>query len=294
VSRSADGFKGADSRQRYLTVYDRIRSLGPSPDVIHDVPTDYGVVRAYQHGPDGGVPVVLLPCFWGTSAMWSDHVVALVGDFTVFTVDLLGQPGASVQSKSMVTVKHCAGCINAVLRGLGLRDVHLVGHSYGGWTALQTAARGSDRLASVTLVEPCNTVARLSGRFWRNGALLLLPGAERKQRVVEMLCGKPSPGSQVENLVHLIMAAGGGGEFASVGTPFPRYPRDSVLRAVDLPVQVLLAGNTIHDSAKGIERMRAVVPSWRYQLWPDASHMLPCELPDEVCDSVRDFAREHG
>jgi hypothetical protein len=78
-----------------------------------------------------------------------------------------------------------------------------------------------------------------------------------------------------------------------VGTPFPTYPRDSVLRAVDVPVQVLLAGNTIHDSAKGIERMRAVVPPWRYRLWPDASHMLPCELPDVICDGVRDFAREH-
>jgi hypothetical protein len=67
-----------------------------------------------------------------------------------------------------------------------------------------------------------------------------------------------------------------------------------VLRAVDVPLQVLLAGNTIHDSAQGIERIKAVVPSWRYRLCPDASHMLPCELPDEVCDSVRDFAREHG
>jgi pimeloyl-ACP methyl ester carboxylesterase len=159
--------------------------------------------------------------FWGTSAMWADHVVGLVGDFTVFTVDQLGQPGASVQSKSMVTVNHCVRCLNEVLRGLGLRDVHLVGHSYGGWTALHTAARGSDRLASVTLVEPCNTVARLSGRFWRNGALLLLPGAERKQRVVEMLCGNPSPGSQVENLVQLIMAAGGEGEFALGGNAVP-------------------------------------------------------------------------
>lgn len=235
--------------------------------------------------------MVLLHCFWGTSAMWADHVAALVGDFTVYTVDLLGQPGASVQSKSMVTANHCVRSINEMLRGLSLHNVHLVGHSYGGWTALQTAARAPDRLASVTLVEPCNTVAWLSGMFWRTGALLLVPGAERKQRIVETLCGNPSPGSQAENLVHLIMAAGA--EFASVGTPFPRYPRDSLLRSVDVPVQVLLAGNTIHDSAKGIERIGAVAPSWRHRLWPDLSHLLPCELPDEVNDCIRDFARRH-
>lgn len=57
----------------------------------------------------------------------------------------------------------------------------------------------------------------------------------------------------------LVMAAGSA--FASFGTPFPRYIPDSLLQSVDVPVQVLLAGNTIHNSAKGIDRIRAVVAS---------------------------------
>jgi hypothetical protein len=54
-----------------------------------------------------------------------------------------------------------------------------------------------------------------------------------------------------------------------------------------------MAGKTIHDSAKGIERIRNVMPAWRYRLWPDASHMLPCEAADEVSDYIGDFARDH-
>lgn len=125
------GFRSAESRQRYLTVYDRVRSLGPAPDAVHDVPTEFGVVRAYQHGPDAGVPLVLLHCFWATSAMWAEHIPALAGEFTLYSVDMLGQPGASVQVKSMSTAAHCARCINEVLEGLSAHDVHLVGHSYG-------------------------------------------------------------------------------------------------------------------------------------------------------------------
>jgi pimeloyl-ACP methyl ester carboxylesterase len=67
----------------------------------------------------------------------------------------------------MRTASHCVRCINSILAGLDLRDVHLVGHSYGGSLAFQTAARAPARLASVTLVDPANTVARISGRFWR-------------------------------------------------------------------------------------------------------------------------------
>jgi pimeloyl-ACP methyl ester carboxylesterase len=191
----------------------------------------------------------------------------------------------------MATADHCARCINEVLDGLGLNRVHLVGHSYGGWTAAQTAARMPDRLASVTLIEPCNTVARLSGKFWRIGALLLLPGAERKQRTVAELLGRPVPGSVLDSVMQLVMAAGSA--FASFGTPFPRYIPDSLLRSVDVPVQVLLAGNTIHDSMKGIDRIRSVVPSWRYRLWPDGSHMLPCEVVGDVSACIRDFAQQH-
>ncbi len=85
------GFRSAESRDRYLAVYDRVRSLSPVPDATHDVATAFGIVRVYQHGPDGGIPVVLLHCFWATSAMWAEHIPALVGEFTVYTVDLLGQ-----------------------------------------------------------------------------------------------------------------------------------------------------------------------------------------------------------
>lgn len=285
------GFRSVESRQRYLTVYDSVRALSPRPDAVHDAPTEFGVVRVYQHGSDSGIPVVLLHCFWATSAMWTDHVSALTSDFTVYTVDLLGQPGASVQSRSMKSGQDCACCLDQVLRGLGLAGVHLVGHSYGGWTAAQTAARIPDRLASVTLIEPVNTVTRLSARFWRTGALLLLPGAERKRRTVAEILGHPAPGSLLDSVMELVMAAGSA--FASFGTPFPRYIADSLPHSVDVPVQVLLAGNTIHDSTKGIDRIRRVAPSWRHRLWAEATHMLPCEAVGDVVTCIRSFAHAH-
>lgn len=182
--------------------------------------------------------------------------------------------------------------MNEVLGRLGLTGVHLVGHSYGGWTAAQTAARIPDRLASAMLIEPVNTVARLSAAFCRTGALLLLPGAERKQRTVAGILGHPAPGSLLDSVTELVMAAGTA--FASFGTPFPRYIPDSLLQLIDLPVQVLLAGNTIHDSAKGIDRMRSVVPSWGHRLWPEATHMLPCEAVNDIVACIRDFAGAHA
>jgi pimeloyl-ACP methyl ester carboxylesterase len=77
------------------------------------VPTEFGTVRAYQHGPAGGKPIVLVHCFYASSAMWADQVPALVGDFTVYTIDVPGQPGASRQLKAMRTASHCVGVSTA-------------------------------------------------------------------------------------------------------------------------------------------------------------------------------------
>jgi pimeloyl-ACP methyl ester carboxylesterase len=77
-------------------------------------------------------------------------------------------------------------------------------------------------------------------------------------------------------------------------TPPGRLPSDRLLRSVHLPVQVLLAGNTVHDSAKAIRRIQSVVPDWRYHPWPNASHALSAELPDEVNACIRQFVAREG
>lgn len=278
-------FKSADARGRYLTQYEELRASSPQPDVIHDVPTEFGTVRVYQHGPDRGVSVVLIHGFFLTSAMWWEQVADLTRDFTVYVVDALGQPGEGVQSKAMFTPADSARCVDAVLAGLQLQGVHLIGHSYGGWLATHTAAMTPHRLASVTLVDPANTVVRLSTRFWVSVALQGRPGSARARRAAKWITG------------HHALAKLFGAGFAEFKPPLRTPPfrliSDQVLRSVDLPVQVLLAGNTVHDSEKGIARMRSVVPDWRYHLWPNASHAVPVELPDEVNDSIRRFATEH-
>jgi pimeloyl-ACP methyl ester carboxylesterase len=134
------GFRNAEARRRYLAVYDRLRALTPLPSATHDVETEFGVVRVYQDGPDGGVPLVLLHCFWATSAMWAEHIPALTVEFTVYTVDMLGQPGTSVQTKPMSTANHCAlderGAQRAEYRWRAPCRALVRG-----WTAVQTAAR---------------------------------------------------------------------------------------------------------------------------------------------------------
>lgn len=292
---SADaGFRSASARLRYLDLYEGLRASSPPADAVHDVATKFGAVRVYEHGPPGGVPIVLLHGYFLTSAMWARQVASLTSDFTVYTIDMPGQPGASMQSKAMRTPADCARCIADVLGGLGLQGVHLVGHSYGGWLATHTAARFPQRLATMTLIDPASTVARITAKFWMS--LLIVtswPRSARAQRAAAWVTGGAKPGSFVDQLAGLFLA--GFAAFAPpLGTPTPLFVSARVLRSVSIPSQVLLAGNTVHDSSKGLQRIHAVVPDWECQLWPGASHALPIELPDEVNAGIRQFVIDRG
>jgi len=198
-----------------------------------------------------------------------------------------------MQSKSMFTPADCARCIDETLGALELSAVHLVGHSYGGWLAAHTAAHAPDRLETVTMVDPANTVARTSARFWRSFAhVAMRPRSVRSAHAAKWMTGFPTPGSPVDRLTGLFVA--GFAAFAPpVRTPPPLFPGDRLLRSIHIPVQVLLAGNTIHDSSKGLQRIGSAVPTWHHHLWPDASHALPAEVPDEVNASIREFAMNH-
>jgi pimeloyl-ACP methyl ester carboxylesterase len=260
---------------------------------VHDVATEVGTVRVYQHGPDRGVPVVLIHGFFMTSGMWWAQVGDLARDFTIYTIDMLGQPGASLQTAKMSTPAEAAHHIDAVLYGLGLRNVHLVGYSYGGWLATHTAVHAPQRVVTLTLIDPAATVVRLSPRFWRSLALLLTyPRSRQAHRAAAWVTGHPAPGSPADLLTQLFVT--GFDTFAApVNTPPNRYTADRLLQSVEIPVQVLLAGSSIHNSERAIQRIKKVVPTWRHRLWRTASHLLPAENPEQVNACIRQFVIEH-
>jgi pimeloyl-ACP methyl ester carboxylesterase len=140
------------------------------------------MVRAYRDGPVNGSPVVLIHAFLATSAAWAANVAALAEHHPVYTLDALGQAGASVQTVPIRSTADQVAWLGECFGALALDRVHLVGWSYGGWMSLHHALLASQRSATLTLVEPANTLARtpVVGFYRRMFALPVvtrLPGA---------------------------------------------------------------------------------------------------------------------
>lgn len=281
-------FTSDGARTKFLTVYDRVLGqLWPVPLDAGDLETRAGSVRVYRAGPAEGDPVVLLSGAAGNALAWHRYVEPLARTRPVIAVDPLGEAGRSVQTRAISSGAEVGGWLTDVLTALGAQRAHLVGSSFGGWTALEQQLGGGGRVGALTLLDPAG-FAPLTGRFYRwiilGGMAGLLPRALRHRAA-----GRLGNGTLREDALMKLAVAG---RSFRRRLPGPPVYTDEQLRAVPVPVQVLLGGRSaLHDPQAVAARLAEVVPAWRTEIVPGTGHALPLEAPALVLDRIAGFTR---
>ncbi|HSN93455.1 MAG TPA: alpha/beta fold hydrolase, partial [Anaerolineaceae bacterium] len=98
-----------------------------------------------------GLPIVLLHGLALDKSIWSPMVAAYASQALFITPDLRGH-GKSAVGQADGTLGQIADDLLALLNALDLRRVCLLGHSMGGYIALEFATRYPERLASLVLL----------------------------------------------------------------------------------------------------------------------------------------------
>jgi pimeloyl-ACP methyl ester carboxylesterase len=280
-------FTSGAGRDRFTAAYEEAMRELPAPDATDDVETSFGTVRAHRFGPAGGVPLVLLPGKASSTPMWADNLPGLRRIAPVVALDLLGEPGMSVQRRPITSAADQAQWLAEALAGLGLPAVHLLGVSFGGWTAVNLAVRRPGAVASLGVLDPAQTFGRIGLKavlFSLGAGIPAVPASVRDRSLRWISGGAPVGDSAVARLI-----AAGMREFRSA-LPMPGYFTDAQLRSITVPTLAVIAGRSIiHRPGPAAERAK-LVPGARVELWPDASHALNGEFPDRIADRVADLA----
>jgi pimeloyl-ACP methyl ester carboxylesterase len=125
-----------------------------------------------------GPTVVLVPGSCSTGAAWRPIVAHWQDRFRCVTTSLLGYGGtAERRTVGDADISHEAKAIEAVIRHAAC-PVHLVGHSFGGLTALAVALRKREALLSLTILEaPAPEILHHTGETQRYCAFRKMTGA---------------------------------------------------------------------------------------------------------------------
>jgi pimeloyl-ACP methyl ester carboxylesterase len=137
----------------------------------HDLPT--GVrLHVAALGPADAEPVLALhgwPQHWWS---WRAVMTRLAGDFRVLCPDLRGLGWSGWPADGDFTKERLAEDAIALLDTLGLERVALLGHDWGGWTAILAALRAPERFSYLLAMStglpwtPTDRALRNAWRLW--------------------------------------------------------------------------------------------------------------------------------
>ncbi|WP_127904343.1 acetoin dehydrogenase dihydrolipoyllysine-residue acetyltransferase subunit [Solirhodobacter olei] len=124
---------------------------------------DNGPLSVYRSGRESGVPILLIHGFGADAVSWSPIERELARQAPVIRLDLPNH-GQSPHRR-VGRFANLARDITKAFDDLCVEDVHLVGHSLGGASALALADVRPRRVASLTLIAPGGLGPRIDGEF---------------------------------------------------------------------------------------------------------------------------------
>lgn len=283
--REVSGWKSPAAEQRFRKAYDEVMAFMPPPAETHDIPTDFGTVRAYKFIKAGAddtyrarTPLLLLPGHSAPVPMWLGDLPILLEDRPVWAIDLLGQPGKSVPTRKVTSAADQARWLDQVVVATGERRLHLVGLSFGGWTAVNYTLHHPERVASLSLADPALVFSMPKPQLMVAGGLTAFPLMPKAYSdwFVEWITGEP-----VDRSIPEFKIVSAGIDEYVVREPSPEVPTDDQLRSLRVPVMVIFGGRSaVHDADKVAPRARALVPNIEVTVFPETGHAVNGERFD--------------
>src|SRR5262245_4820458 len=183
----------------------------------------------------------------------------------------------SVPEHPLKTRQDCAACLVEVLDALNLDTVCIVGHSYGGWLALNLALTSPQRVERLVLLSPAASFASVRLPFLLHFlAAVFIPRRSIIHGFMQSTTTMPLSDSHpvIEQLVAAIKSFRGD----QIGAPVLHVFSDDELRRMNLPT-LLLVGD--HDAsckpARVLERARRFLPDIQAELVVGGGHMFPAD-----------------
>ncbi len=119
-------------------------------------------------GPEGGIPIVLVPGGLSGWESWKPHAEVLSEKYRVLRVQLLNMSAAEKRQTPPegYSLRSESEALKNTIDKLKIEKINLVGWSHGGEVSLDFALNYPERIATLTLIEPAASwVARAHGKF---------------------------------------------------------------------------------------------------------------------------------
>jgi pimeloyl-ACP methyl ester carboxylesterase len=233
--------------------------------------------------------------------MWDELFKALACEFTVLRYDLRGYGDSTLPPGPFSQARDLLGLLDHV----GIERAALVGVSYGGRVALDTAFVAPERVAALVLAAP-------GLRDHESSAAVRAFGEEEERLLdagdvdgatelnVRLWVDGPNRGpddvrEQIRDRVRQMQRRAFDVQLAAYEADPPPGPEDPVvlrLGEIAAPTLVIVGDADVPDFLEIADELEAGLPDARRVVLADAAHTLPLERPDEFRELTLEFLRQ--
>jgi pimeloyl-ACP methyl ester carboxylesterase len=291
TSKYLSNFKTPEGEAEYIAAYESTLTLWAIPYEFLEVPTQWGRIHLVVCGPKDAPPLVLLHGMHLSATMWFSNIAALSRNYRIYAVDTIGGVGRSVAVHPLKSRADLAGWLGEVLDELGITQTHILGHSYGGWLALNFALSVPGRIKRLILLAPLGLQSLVS-QFWLRGIpAMLFP---RRSFITGFMKWMTVEGFVVNELFveQFVLGMKNFRPRPQIRV-LPTVFTDDELRQIRAQTLLLIGGKeVIYDSETAVERAKRLIQNIEAEVMPNASHGLPMEQAKLVNERILGFLNQ--
>lgn len=286
MAGAVGAFKNDQARERFGALLQAAMARWPDRRDI-GVDTSFGRTIVSETLDSGdGAPLILLQGGSSTSSIWADFAREWSRSRPVMAIDTVWDAGRSTQDRPVSNGAEATAWLDETLDGMGCDRVHLLGYSYGGWLALEYAARRAGRLHSTIAIEPPGAITGIGlAAWWRIGRMII--GGDREFRsYLSWIRGGGLPDAEA-----LALLTSAQTDFVRRGSPLPRRLSADDWKQISQPLMILVGGTSQLVPRSATARVAEQAPQAEIQVIERAGHAVLTEDPTSVISLVDDFLR---
>ncbi len=280
-------FKNAKAEELFMAAYDEVFKLWPIPYETTTVPTRIGETHVIISGPEDGKPLVLLHGAFATSTMWFPNVGELGAKYRIYAVDTVSDVGKSKMSIRPRKRIELADWLVEVFDGLGIRNPHLMGLSYGGFITANMASFYPEKIDKIVMLAPAAVIQKLAFMFFYKVLSAMVFPSENRLKGVLMWMG--AEGFEINGTYETLMTLALRKGSSKLSVRPPQFS-DEELKGIEKPALLFVGDQeVIYDAQKAIERANRLMPNIETELVADCGHVVSMEKPEFVNQRVLAF-----
>lgn len=287
VTVTTRSFRTPDGQARFESAYTASMSHWPIPYERFDVPTRFGPTHVVAAGPNDAPPLILNHAFGAGSSSWYANVGELSRHYRLYALDTMGDTTNTVMEQTVRRRSQFAEWMSDAMDALGVERAPLIGHSYGGWLALNMALCAPERVERVVLAAPAGTFIPLSFKFTLMNLRVLLFRNRPATDAFYHWCLKPGnamPESFSEQFFQGLT------NFNWKYVVRPNTYTDEELRRVKTRTLLLYGDHeVIYDWRNALDRANRLLPNLTTEVLPGAGHFLIAERAELFNRRVLEF-----